>query len=416
MTEADLLRAIDDDPDDPSPYLVYADHLLERGDLRGELIQLQLQLEALAVDDLARMAVLQREADLQEHFTPVWEELGATWRFRRGFLCSLDLPAVVFGRHAAGATDLARLRELKLRDDPDAAAPLLDDLAAILGISSLPELLGATGGLSDDELASVLTRPSLPGLLELTLTGRWLGPAGGRALAAADLPRLRSLVLSDTGRGGAAVAGLLEHPSPRLPALETLALTTNQLTDDVVGALASWPPLAQLRSLDLSSTHTDAPGCNAIGDCGAMALVSSPHARRLTRLHLGDNPSITSETAFALASSPHPSQLAELSLSFTSLDDQGARALASSPSLSQLSHLDIGHTRVGDAGLAALLQLPRLTTLHLSGTPLTADGLRALVAAPSHLTSIRFVHHHLDLPASLLDALLLRFGPTSSST
>ena len=40
MTEAELLAAIHADPRDDAPRLVYADWLLERGDVRGELIVL----------------------------------------------------------------------------------------------------------------------------------------------------------------------------------------------------------------------------------------------------------------------------------------------------------------------------------------------------------------------------------------
>ena len=40
-TEAALLAAIERDPEDPAPYLVYADWLQARGLPRGELIALQ---------------------------------------------------------------------------------------------------------------------------------------------------------------------------------------------------------------------------------------------------------------------------------------------------------------------------------------------------------------------------------------
>lgn len=88
--EADLLRAIDEDPDpdDPAPYLVYADFLLQQGDLRGELIQVQLQLESLAADDPSRWSVARREVELLDLLAPAWDELDATYRFRRGFLVS----------------------------------------------------------------------------------------------------------------------------------------------------------------------------------------------------------------------------------------------------------------------------------------------------------------------------------------
>lgn len=393
MTEDDLLRAIDDDPDDPDAYLVYADHLLEQGDPRGELIQVQLRLETLSPWDPSHASLARREAELLYLLRPDLYELDeTTYRFRRGFLDSLELPAVTFRALAPGSTDLARLRRLVLRWSRR-----------------------VTGLFRDADLAAILALPSLRRLTELSLSGYSLGPPAGRALAAADLPHLRSLRLSDVAQRGAAIAAFLAADSA-LPSLESLALTTDQLTDDVAVALAAWPPLSRLRSLDLSSIDTYDPGCNAIGDRGAIALLSSPHATHLARLQLGDNAAISSETALALSAARPLPDLVELDLSFTAIDDAGARALGASPSLPRLSYLDIGHTRIGDAGLAALLHLPSLSTLHLSGTPLTADGVRALLAAPPRLTSVRLVHHHLDLPASLLDAFLLRFGPTSTST
>ncbi len=41
-----LIDAIVANPDDLSPWLIYADWLLDRGDLRGELINLEVAREA----------------------------------------------------------------------------------------------------------------------------------------------------------------------------------------------------------------------------------------------------------------------------------------------------------------------------------------------------------------------------------
>jgi hypothetical protein len=47
----------------------------------------------------------------------------------------------------------------------------------------------------------------------------------------------------------------------------------------------------------------------------------------------------------------------------------------------------------------------------VSGTALTADGIRALVDAPSRLTQVHAVFSGLELPDPLRDDFLRRYGP-----
>ncbi len=391
--EADLLRAIAEDPDDPAAYLVYADHLLQRGDPRGELIQLQLRLEALAPDDPAREPLTAREAELLRPLAAPWTELGATCGFRRGFLDLLDLPAVAFRAHTAAspaaADALAHLRRLEL------------SWATSSG----------NARFTDADLAAVLALPALRRLEHLKIHGHRLGPPSGVALARADLPRLRSLRLSDAFVRDSTIAALV-GAAPHLPSLESLTLTTNQLTDAAAEALAGWPHLARLRHLDLSSIDIYDPGCNSIGDRGATALVSSPGAGGLTYLDLGDNSGLSNATAFALAAAPHLTQLVHLGVAFTAIDDDGASALASSRSLARLESLRISHTGLTDAGLLAILRMPCLSSLEVSGARLTAAGIRALVEAPPRLTHLRAYVADPGLPDALRVAFFERFGPS----
>lgn len=399
MPAAALLRAILSDPDDPAPYLVYADHLLSRGDPRGELIHLQLRLESLADDDPAAAPLEARLTELLAPRCTPWHERSASCSFRRGFLDLLHAPASLLLAHvtAASADDLEELGSLSELSH-------LRDL--VLGFN--PPL--PPGVDPDAALATIFAALDLRRVEDLGLLIPGLGPRSGATVARAALPRLRSLRIDRTGLYDAGVTALVDA-APELPSLESLSLTQSHLTDDAALALARWPHLARLRRLDLSSLNRFDDFYNAIGDRGAIALVSSLHAPGLAHLWLGHNAGISSETAFALASSPHLTHLTELGLSFTSLDDRGAEALATSPSLAQLTTLDIGATQVTDAGLAALLRLPSLSTLYLYGTPLTVDGLRALVSAPPHLTEVHIGIGGLDIPADLQDALIRRFDP-----
>lgn len=54
MDEPTFLAAIVDDPDDPGPWLVYADWLMEQGDPRGEFLQLNVELAGCTPDDRTR--------------------------------------------------------------------------------------------------------------------------------------------------------------------------------------------------------------------------------------------------------------------------------------------------------------------------------------------------------------------------
>jgi uncharacterized protein (TIGR02996 family) len=61
-TEAGFLQAIQENPNDPAPRLVYADWLEERGDVRGEFLRLEHQLTQIP----------QRLAQLRAQIDPEW--------------------------------------------------------------------------------------------------------------------------------------------------------------------------------------------------------------------------------------------------------------------------------------------------------------------------------------------------------
>jgi len=85
---AELLAAIEADPDALENWLVYADWLSERGDVRGELIMLELAIEAnLATDDVLarRRAILRHdEALMSSQLAEHWHHLDLD--YWRGFI------------------------------------------------------------------------------------------------------------------------------------------------------------------------------------------------------------------------------------------------------------------------------------------------------------------------------------------
>ncbi len=265
---ADLRAAIAADPDAVENWLVYADWLVGRGDPRGEIIALELAIEAgtateeaqerhraLMRDELA--LVSPRLADVAHHL-----ELG----WRRGFIHGAtvfgppdDLPgpdvlealyadshacvlrSLDLGGYAALHDAIATLRCDSVREltiGPVAAS----EVAIAVGFPMLDALyLRNRSDAFDDAMMMIehIVHPDLE-----TLDGWCPALRVGRF----DLPRLRTLVVH-----GCDASELLE-PNAILarppPALVSLSIQFE--TPTVVAALRMSPLCAQLRSLTLA--------------------------------------------------------------------------------------------------------------------------------------------------------------------
>jgi len=215
-----LLQAIHENPDDDAPRLVYADALLERGDPRGELINLQL-----TTGDEDREARRRASELLQAHgkhwlgsLAPV---VRAGYVFARGFLseCRVDNrhldrvrkvaghPAWATVRSISGSATIAldpvmrSLRELRFisyearghEELPDSWRDLL------IGTPRPIEVLHYSGVESDRHWQDALeaNRSVRPGI-----QGRWVHVPAAMELAAlcscSALPRLRELVVAES--------------------------------------------------------------------------------------------------------------------------------------------------------------------------------------------------------------------------
>lgn len=131
-----LLAAVLSTPTDDAPRAVFADWLLERGDPRGEFINLQL--------DLARRPdpVKQARADalLKSHrleWTESLRQVTLKQRFERGFVCELELKASTFVLEAARLFSLAPITSVRLRA---AELPVLKKVVALPQLSRLIRL------------------------------------------------------------------------------------------------------------------------------------------------------------------------------------------------------------------------------------------------------------------------------------
>lgn len=286
MTRA-LLDAVLAAPDDDGPRLVYADWLLERGDPRGEFIQLQCG----PVRNAKREAALLKEHQ-QAWLAPLRPHL-RTVRWRRGFVEEavadgarfLDGAQVVLASTPLRALTLTALR-----------SPLVARLARMPELERLGALTIAQNRIGPEE-RGLFESPHLGKLGRLDLSGNPLGREGILALARASLPALRHLDLSRCGLDAAGCAALREVPF--LGQLKSLALKQNPGLGASVVALVR--RASSIERLDLSATGIDdaalaglvaAPGLptltwlglfgNGLGEKAAMVLVASPNLPRLT--------------------------------------------------------------------------------------------------------------------------------------
>lgn len=135
--EASFLRAIAAQPEDDAPRLVYADWLTERGDARGELIQLQLEKKPSA-------ALVAKTAAL---LTSRWKEFAgplAKWvkgpqDFERGLVKRVRLNAAQLEREGARLFTSFPLTELVFAE-PDFTSAMLERLARAEALDLVREL------------------------------------------------------------------------------------------------------------------------------------------------------------------------------------------------------------------------------------------------------------------------------------
>jgi uncharacterized protein (TIGR02996 family) len=373
MTEAELLDAIDANPDDDAPRLAHADWLEANGHKeRAEFIRADLRGEHVNGWDLAR--AMPRVHGMLWDYRRGYPEVvrfASHTAFKKGWPLAVKHRArhVIFNdlRNPAKLADepaLLSIRSLELRLIDSAAAltilrlPRLrlrhlsvllhpEDLDFLVVLADLPALAGLrslhysfwSNGLPERPLAAFLASPYLGHLRELRLQG-WLGAEAMRALwHSTSLSGLTSLeVLGGSGWSSETKPGGLQElgDGRAMPALERVRLG---YSDDGTGpgeAVAAAIHWTRLRVLDLSG--------HSVGDAGAVALAGATHLSRLESLVLPN----------------------------CKLSDAGAIALASSPYLSCLSLLNLSGNVIGRAGINALGRtesLPRLRTTFLHNNP-----------------------------------------------
>ncbi len=312
--DGDLLAAIFADPDSNAARQVYADHLLEQGDPRGEFIQLQLTLAGLPETDPRFAEMFGRMKQLEAKHAKAWlapfREHIRRWRFWRGFPYVVTTSVELWCKGASAILAAAPNIYVNLEGLKKAHLPAL---------SKTP--LGRLGrlGLSDSridaaQLAEIASWPTLAGLRDLGISGNVFKETGARALAGS--PHVGSLHTLDLGQCHVGDDGLVAiAASPHLTGLRGLDLSAGGIGPAGMAALAKSSTLTNLESITLYS--------NPIGDAGAASLASASSLSKLTRLRCGGSMGITAAGIKALVESK-----ALKALSCVDLDDGDAKSKA----------------------------------------------------------------------------------------
>jgi uncharacterized protein (TIGR02996 family) len=367
-----LESALDEDPDDLASWMALADHLAEQGDPRGELMRVQLALEAAARSptDSPGLAgrLLEEEKQILERHQRGWlsemakplldqkptpyqvqTERMNTCRWARGGLGELRLTS--FGLEEARSLvrcPAARfLRKLEIdhnyayeageagsETEPGDNVPPDDEWFSALFVlhdaAFLPHLrylrVGEMVDLEDERYDSGhCSARGLVGVLERT-------------------PRLEELHVLARNPDLDSLFAL------RLPRLKVMTIY-HEMDTHPLSVMADNDGMPALESLSVHPAHSDDDSYLPRDE--VVALVRSPHfpALRTLRLRASD---LGDEGVKVIVESGILKRLKVLDLRHGRVTDEGARTLAACPDVRGLELLDLGENQIGESGLALL--------------------------------------------------------------
>ena len=257
-----LLQAVVADPRNHDAQQVYADALAAANDPRGEFIQLDTALDHPL--SIRRREAMQRQRDalFAAHAKTWWPVRDVRLRVQQGFvtgiagnLGKLDAAAALFDSEPIWQVEVLGLRGA-------------EGVERLLKAAWLPRArrLAIRGKLGDDGFALLVASPAVAGVESLNVTGNRLGPEATAALGH-HLPACRTLVLSRNKLDNEGMTGLTRWK--HLGRLETLYLGKCKLTAAGVDRLLDGPPLARLEKLALTD--------NQLGNDVGLAIATKAH-------------------------------------------------------------------------------------------------------------------------------------------
>jgi uncharacterized protein (TIGR02996 family) len=385
-TEASLLAAIVESPEDDLVRLVYADWLSEQPDeaarARAEFIRLEIEMAGMMPrKDMApnewehpNFRTLEaRAGKLCDAHAADWfgnlDELAEEWHTHRGFVDHIAVSARRFITHGEEIFRLApTIRNVFL----DRMGRNMPAVAKCPALGHVRELVFFETPVRAREMEALAESPYLGNLrhLEMPYTDTQIGPRGARALARAEtLTSLEHLDLGNQAIYDEGATALFR--AKRFANLRYLALDNNGVSDEVATLLADADHLTRLTHLDLGNNHLTAIG---------TSLADSAISPGLEMLDLSNNP-LENIGALLLAMSVFAFRsLTTLKLHTCRLEDDGCAALLGSPAFVGLNSLSLGGNRPGQRAFEALAAEghPALEELELSGSNLGPEAARVL--------------------------------------
>lgn len=367
-----------DRPDDLDVRRVFADALLTRGDPRGELMALELELGDPSVQGDRRRVLLERARELRTE--PLWFPEAFRVELTNGLPSFVSLSARTLLALGAERT-LERMPgvsalEVRLLDTP--AERAARELSALFAHPCARGLRRVHLDVGDHDLPALSTFPPLVRALrvssllfshrdwarlavleldEVEIATRRLAMPLGELVQTAAAPRLTALGFSNVERPVVTREDIAAIAHAQLTNLESLGL--NALRVDVQAALgfSSWRNRApRLRALDVDDSQFGAwLGASLVGG----ALLDSLKSLSIARTRAGD------ETIIALAQSGRPPVLRELAARGAIVTTVGARALLEASCFSNLERLELTRSGLDDAVIAELRA--RVRDLYLDG-------------------------------------------------
>jgi uncharacterized protein (TIGR02996 family) len=223
-------------PEDDAARRVLADELTDRGDPRGEFIQVQLELESASSprrEELEKRVKTLRRKHEQAWLEPIRRHI-QKWTWRRGFLDHVEMLEYMWLKGGAAVLDAHPVRSVGVRG--------IANLPAVVASPELRRIrsIALSGHFVDPMMRVIVESPNTRHLVSLDLGHQRLGDKGLEILAG-GLPALEELGLA--GNLGITAAGIKTLGGASFyPKLRSLDLSYTAFEDDIMEALAATKP------------------------------------------------------------------------------------------------------------------------------------------------------------------------------
>ncbi len=381
-------QALVEDPDDLASHMAYADYLHDKGDPRGELIQIQLALEDENHSPHERKKLQAREEKLLKKHEREWVGELAPWltdqkgltlnghqdsdeeyryTFKRGWIDTIisTVCSPSFTARLARSPESRLLRHLAIRSEEGS----YDTSDELIGTPDRDHWLSLFPLLKAENLSNVR-------IFEVGELDSWENPSEEYNCDSAGIEAVQII--------------------KKMPRIEELYLLASEID---MSELFSLRTLNQLRILLVYHMGAEYP---------LSRLAKNPSLSNLTHLLLyphgspgmynNDEPYLTNDGIKAVLRSKHLTSLTHLQLRMSDFGDKGCKELVNSGRLQQLKFLDLRLGFITDEGANALAEcedIGNLDYLNVARNQISPEAVCKLKAKVTKIdASDQFEHDH----------------------